>query len=309
MYKLWKYYNQNRIKVWSIILAIILGFALIKTLNINLKNKKVEDKETTSNVVSYNNESKSMVNGGSVSNKYSEDLGKFINQFFTHCIEHDPYTAYSMLSNDTKQLFYPTEELFERNYYQSKFAEDKQFSFQSWSSSNNIFIYQVKIFDNMLATGKTSDNYIEEYVTISNENGEYKLNLNSYLGKKIINKKAENNDVIIQVLKVDRYLDYEVYSLSIQNKKDKSIILDTRKKDGTCYIEDKLNNKFDALLYENKDIDFEYSPNEKKTIQIKFNDAYRSNLEIKSINFTDIIVDSDYTNNTQSQEENFRVEF
>ena len=83
MYKLWKYYNQNRIKVWSIILAIILGFALIKTLNINLKNKKVEDKETTSNVVSYNNESKSMVNGGSVSNKYSEDLGKFINQFFT----------------------------------------------------------------------------------------------------------------------------------------------------------------------------------------------------------------------------------
>ena len=309
MYKLWKYYNQNRIKVWSIILAIILGFALIKTLNINLKNKKVEDKETTSNVVSYNNESKSMVNGGSVSNKYSEDLGKFINQFFTHCIEHDPYTAYSMLSNDTKQLFYPTEELFERNYYQSKFTEDKQFSFQSWSSSNNIFIYQVKIFDNMLATGKTSDNYIEEYVTISNENGEYKLNLNSYLGKKIINKKAENNDVIIQVLKVDRYLDYEVYSLSIQNKKDKSIILDTRKKDGTCYIEDKLNNKFDALLYENKDIDFEYSPNEKKTIQIKFNDAYRSNLEIKSINFTDIIVDSDYTNNTQSQEENFRVEF
>mgnify|MGYP004510215197 FL=1 len=309
MYKLWKYYNQNRIKVWSIILAIILGFVLIKTLNINLKNKKVEDKETTSNVVSYNNESKSMVNGGSVSNKYSEDLGKFINQFFTHCIEHDPYTAYSMLSNDTKQLFYPTEELFERNYYQSKFTEDKQFSFQSWSSSNNIFIYQVKIFDNMLATGKTSDNYIEEYVTISNENGEYKLNLNSYLGKKIINKKAENNDVIIQVLKVDRYLDYEVYSLSIQNKKDKSIILDTRKKDGTCYIEDKLNNKFDALLYENKDTDFEYSPNEKKTIQIKFNDAYRSNLEIKSINFTDIIVDSDYTNNTQSQEENFRVEF
>ena len=63
------------------------------------------------------------------------------------------------------------------------------------------------------------------------------------------------------------------------------------------------------LLYENKDTDFEYSPNEKKTIQIKLNDAYRSNLEIKSINFTDIIVDSDYTNNTQSQEENFRVEF
>ena len=169
MYKLWKYYNQNKLKVWAIILAIIFGLALIRTININFKNEKKEGKETTSNnVVSYNNESKSMVDGGSVSKKYSEDLGKFINQFFTYCIEHDPYTAYSMLSDDTKQELYPTEELFEKNYYQNKFAGNKEFSFQSWSSSNNICIYQVKIFDNMLATGKTSDNYIEDYVTISN---------------------------------------------------------------------------------------------------------------------------------------------
>ncbi len=308
MYKLWKYYNQNKIKVWTIILAIILGFALIKKLNIDLKNKKVEEKETTDNVVSYNNESKSMVNGGNVSKKYSEDLGKFINQFFTYCIEHDPYTAYSMLANDTKQLFYPTEELFEKNYYQSKFLGDKQFSFQSWSSSKSIFIYQVKIFDNMLATGKTSDNYIEEYVTISNENGEYKLNLNSYLGKKTINKKTENDDMIVQVLNVDRYLDYEVYTLSIQNKRNAKILLDTRRKSGSCYVKDKLNNKFEALLYENKENDFLYSPNEKKTIQIKFNDAYRLNLEIKSINFSDIVIYDDYTNNTQIQGENFEAD-
>ena len=41
----------------------------------------------------------------------------------------------------------------------------------------------------MLSTGNTNDNYIEEYVALKVENGEYKLNINSYLGRNTINKK------------------------------------------------------------------------------------------------------------------------
>ena len=111
MYKLWRYYNQNKLKIWTFILIIVLGLAIIRTLNVKLKDKKIQsnDKETTSNVVSYHNESQSMVSGGSISEVYRDDFGKFINQFFTFCIEHDPQTAYSMLSNDTKQELYQTE--------------------------------------------------------------------------------------------------------------------------------------------------------------------------------------------------------
>lgn len=310
MYKIFRYYNQNKLKVWIGILLIIFLLILIKTLNANIKNNdsKNNDKETTSNVVSYRNQSKSMVDGGSVSETYSEDLGKFINQFFSYCIEHNPHNAYTMLSNDTKQELYQTEELFVKNYYQSRFNGNKDFSFQSWSSVDNMYIYQVKIFDNMLATGQSSENYIEEYVTISNEDGEYKLNINSYLGRKNINKKSEDKNLSVEVIRVDRYLDYEIYTLSVQNKKETDMILDTRRKTSSCYVKDDRDNKFEALLYENKEEELVFSPNEKKTIRIKFSDSNRKNLKIKSINFTDIVESNEYIKNSKINGESFTVE-
>lgn len=315
MYKLWKYYNQNKVKVWAILLAIILGWFMLQVLNsaireqnANTNEENNNEEETTSNVVSYRNESESMVTGGSVSSKYSNEIGAFINQFLTYCVNHEPARAYNMISSDTKQLFYPTQELFERNYYENKFSGNKQFSFQSWSSSDGIFVYQIRIFDNMLATGQTNDNYIEDYVTVVVEAGDYKLNLNSYIGRKEINIKEEDDNLSIQVVRFDRYLDYEIYTLNIQNKTENTILLDTKRDTDTCYVVDNLGNKFEALLYENSDSDLEFQPNELKTIQIKFSDAYRSGLDIKSINFTDIVNSMEYNQNPDVESKSFTIE-
>lgn len=313
MHKLLRYYNQNRLKIWAILLAIVLGYALLRVLNSAIANQNTDEnnneQETTSNnVVSYRNESESMVTGGSVSDLYSDEIGAFINQFFTYCVNHEPQRAYGMVSNNTKQVLYPTEALFEKNYYENKFIGDKQFSFQSWSSTDGLYIYQVRIFDNMLATGQTSDNYIEEYVTITVEEGSYKLNLNSYLGRKQINIKEEDNNLSVQVAMVDRYLDYEVYTLNIQNKTDGTILLDTKRKTNSSYVVDSIGNKFEALLFENSDEDLEFAPKQMKTIQIRFSDAYREGLQIKSINFTDIVNSEEYLANNEIQGNNFEVE-
>ena len=312
MHKLLRYYNQNKIKIWVIALAIVLGYALLQVLNSAIANHNTEEnneQETTSNnVVSYRNESESMVTGGRVSSTYSEQIGQVINQFFTYCVNHDPQRAYDMVSNNTKQVLYQTEELFEKNYYQNKFNGNKQLSFQSWSRTDTLYIYQVRIFDNMLATGQTSDNYIEEYVTIAVEEGSYKLNLNSYLGRKQISVKNEDENLSIQVVMLDRYLDYEVYTLNVQNKTDSNILLDTKRKTNSCYVVDSMGNKFEALLYENSDEDLEILPNEMKTIQIRFSDAYREGLQIKSINFTDIVNSEEYLANNEIQGNNFEVE-
>ncbi len=313
MHKLLRYYNQNKLKVWMIVLAIVLGYALLQVLNSAIANQNTEeenkDQETTSNnVVSYRNESESMVSGEKVSSLYSDEIGEVINQFFTYCVNNEPQRAYDMVANDTKQLLYPTEQLFEKNYYENKFAGNKQFSFQSWSSSDGIFTYQVRIFDNMLATGQTSDNYIEEYVTVTVDAGSYKLNLNSYIGRKQLNVKNEDDNLSIQVATVDRYLDYEVYTLNIQNKTDRSIILDTRRDTDTCYVVDSLGNKFEAVLYENKSEDLEFSPKEMKTVQIRFSDAYREGLQIKSINFTDVVDSEEYSLNNEIEGNSFKVD-
>lgn len=159
----------------------------------------------------------------------------------------------------------------------------------------------------MLATGKTSDNYIEEYIAVTTEGGESKINLNGYLGKTIIGKKVEDDNIAINVAKVDKYLDYEIYTLNIQNKTNKNILLDAKRKNKTCFVEDKNNNKFEAVLYENTDDDLDFQANETKTIKIKFNIANRVGLEIKSINFTDIVDKAEYKVNPKIEGMSFKA--
>ena len=128
------------------------------------------------------------------------------------------------------------------------------------------------------------------------------------MGRKQISVKNEDENLSIQVVMVDRYLDYEVYTLNVQNKTDSNILLDTKRKTNSCYVVDSMGNKFEALLYENSDEDLEILPNEMKTIQIRFNDAYREGLQIKSINFTDIVNSEEYLANNEIQGNNFEVE-
>ena len=308
MYKLLQLYNQNRLKVWAIILASIFIIVLIQLLNNFAKeendNKKIsnENEETTQNVVSYNQESESIVSSGKVSDKYKDKFGEIIDEFYTYCVNHQPEKAYQMLSVDTKNLMYPTQKLFEKLYYESKFDGNKQYSFQSWSTYDQIYVYKVKIFDDMLSTGKSSDqDSIEDYITVVPDEDTFKLNINSYITRKEINKKDSNDIITAEVGVSDIYMNYQIYTIRLKNNTDKTIILDTRKKTNTIYITDERENRFYAMLYENKEEDMILKPQESKTIKIKFNVAYREELEIEKITFNNILNYEEYLNN---QEEN-----
>lgn len=303
MYRLLHLYNQNRLKVWLIIFAIIFGWLMLQVVNDAIKEKRLSEQniqqETTSNVVSYYNESKSIISEGRISSKYSEDLGNVINQFFTYCTDHQPEYAYTMLTEDIKKELYPTLDVFIELYYNNKFEGNKEFSFQSWTTADKLYIYQVRIYDNMLSTGKTSDNYIEDFVVVIPDEGGYKISVNGYLGETAINKTTENDILAVEVATVDRYMDYEMYTLRIKNKLNEKILLDTRRKTNTCYIQDSLGNKFEALLYENNEEDLKLNESESKTIKIKFSDSYRENMELEKIVFEDIVRESEYNLDAQ----------
>ncbi len=309
MHKLLRYYSQNRIKVWTIILAIILGLTMIQVLNSLAREenqKNYEGEETTSNVVSYRNESEIMVTKGSVPKVYQEDFGNVIDEFYTYCSNHQPEEAYELLAPDTKRALYPTEKQFENLYYKEKFQGDKQYSFQAWTRSSDTYIYQVKIFENLLTTGKYE--YIEDYVTIVPVEDSYKLNINRYVGRRNIHQKQNNEVVTIEIDYADVYLDYEIYTLSVKNNTNETILLDTRRKNKTTYITDSNDNKYEAFLYEKADQDLTLEPQKAKTLEIKFNNSYRSNMEITSMNFTDIVNHESYTQDENTERKTLTIE-
>ena len=221
MHNLIKFYYENRIRVWTIILAIIFIFVLIQLLNSFSRQQKIEkqskntEEETTSNVVSYDDESQTIMSGEEVPSLYKNDFGKLIDEFYTYCINHQPDEAYELLSVNMRNIKYKSIDIFKDLYYNNRFEGNKQYSFQSWSQSNDIYIYQVKIFDDMLSTGKnTEQEYSEDYITIVPEEDTYKLNIDGYIGRKEIYKKASNDILQISAQISDIYL-YIIYYIPI----------------------------------------------------------------------------------------------
>ena len=298
MHKLLRFYNQNRLKVWVTILFIVFVLIIIQLLNrmaLNSRNERNVNNQNTATSTSektYENESVSIASGGSVATRNQEKFGSLIDEFFTYCINHEPEKAYGLLSTDIKENIYQTENLFEKLYYETKFEGNKQYSFQSWSTGRNAYIYIVKIFDNMLATGKSSDDeYIEDYIAIAEEdNGAYSLNVGGFIAIQDINKEGSNEKISIGVEKAEIHMDYATYTLNIKNNTDQTILLNEKSKTDTVYLLDENDVKYTAFLYENTDEEFTINPQESKTIQIKFNVTHRDNLVMKNMVFEAIVI-------------------
>ena len=260
----------------------------MKQNNIQSQNNIAEDQERlTANT--YYEESKSIISDENVNKKYRDYYGEAIDEFYTLCVNHNPQDAYELLSDKMKILEYPTEDIFEKEYYNSKFEGNKQYSFQSWITGEKD-IYIVRIYDNMLESGKSSDNEaIEDYVTIVPYGDKFKLNINSYVETMNLEKSGSNNSIKIKAKSADLYIDYAIYTFEVKNNTENTIFLDSRKTNDTIYLSSGGNKRFEGFLYENNDEEFKIEPMQFKTVKIKFNISYRFNKKIKYIFFNNII--------------------
>ena len=305
MYKLLRFYNQNRKKLWFIAAIIVFVLIIIQLLNSVAKQQNEEkirqteinkNQETTlNNVVSYDKQSEAIISDDNVSRNVRNINGKLLDEFFTYCVNHNPEAAYELLSTDIKNNMYQSEAIFESLYYQSKFEGNKQYSFQAWTtrgdSSNT---YKVKIFDDILSTGKADSGYVEDYVTVIKEDDNYKLNINNYIGNVRINsavaKVKQADSISMQVMNQYIYKDYQIFDIIIRNDSNNSILLDTREKTKETYLVDSNGIKYEAILYENNINDLTIDSNQVKKVQIKFNVVNRDDLSVKSINFDNIVL-------------------
>lgn len=305
MYKLLRFYNQNRKKLWLFVVIIVFVLIIIQLLN-NVAKQQNEDEmeqiknssnqeKTLNNTVSYDKQSEAIISNDKVLENVKNINGELLDKFFTYCINHNPEEAYELLSTDEKNNMYQSEALFESLYYKSKFDGNKQYSFQAWSTrSDSSNTYQVKIFENILSTGKIDSDYIEDYVTVVKENDEYKLNVNSYIGKgkinNVVTKVKQDDSISMQIINQYIYKDYQSFDIIIRNDSNNAILLDTRENTKETYLVDSNGIKYEAILYENNIDDLTIGSNQVKKIRIKFNISNRDDLEVKSINFDNIVL-------------------
>lgn len=306
MYKLIRFYNQNRKSIIKVILIIAFIILVIQLLNwltkINKQNKEeknntIERTETINEIVS----DKSLISGQSLSSAKLEEDTEIINKFVTYCNEKNINSAYELLTDECKEEMFPTIEDFNNIYYSKLFDGDKKIhTIENWTGNT----YQVRYTGDILSTGNlNNDGTKQDYITIVKENDEKKLNINNYIKRTNLNKITEYKDIKITITNIDTYMDYEIYNLTIENNSGNTILLDTSDDTKSVYLLDSKDMKY--YFYGNEIIENRLLVKNsfKNSIQIKFSNSYSSSRRIDGLVFSKLVLNYDEYKELENKEE------
>ena len=295
------WYNLHRRTIWIVIGVAILIFVMINVINSSLKQKEQPKNETVTNTTKMNTVSiksdTSPITGEQITSDQKKTI-TIIDNFATYCNNGDIDAAYDLLSSDCKEQMYPTKDDFKTVYYNPVFGgSQREITVENWVGN----IYKVRFAENALATGNFDEsNITQDYITIVNETGQTKLNINSYIGKQQINKTQESNNVKIKVVETNVYFDYQSFTFEITNNGDTPILINDPSIDSTMYIEDKNGTQYQAYTHELSENDKKIPAGYTQTVTIQYYSRYSSNKIIKYTAFERIVLDygaySHYTN-------------
>ncbi len=292
------YYHQNRKKIWTVIMAIIILIIAIQAINGIVENKK--NKKDISNNTINANQYKNNLNINILLSE--EDVQKqeelIIDQFLRYCNANKIEEAYDLLTKTCKEQLFPTIDIFKVNYMNQYFLETKLYKKQYYLENT----YLITLYQDALSTGSISTGTIQDYFTIEKENNDIKLNICNYIGDKGINRNKTEDFLTVKVIKKHVYKDYEQYEMQVTNLTYNTILLDSQEDTKTMYLEGKNNVKYYSLSHEILKENLIIKPKATVSLFIKYNKEYNSNQTVKQLVFSDIILD--YEQYQQSTKKN-----
>lgn len=301
MLKIRRYYNQNKKTIWKVTGIIVFFILLIQLLNYFAKSKNINNiSNNINNNSSFINNSnytdlsvssdKSVLSNEKMTTSSSSEL-ETINQFFNYCNNGEVDKAYSLLSDECKQEMYPELKYFKNNYYKTVFnGKKKNISIENWTGST----YKTDINDDILSTGIYNKNNIrQEYITtIKTNDNQYKLNINNYIGRKVLEKSCKSiPNVELLAKNKDIFMDYEIYTFKIRNNTEMPIMLDNLKRIDSMYLEDSQGLKYSSYTNEIASSELLIRSKETREIKIKYYNKYTSNRIIRNIVFSRVITE------------------
>ena len=282
--KLFRKYNQNIRTIWIVIIFVALFFILLQTIFSVIRNMRRTEQEQelnnyyqsqlnseTSNTEISNNEKPVEIPNDVAITSSSESI---INQFVKLCNENKLNEAYDIISQDCKEVLYPTINDFKNTYYNKIFNMPR-----SARVENSMYegeIYKVTYMTDLLSNGGYSgETTFEDYIYVTREDDEPKISLNKFIYIQDINKTASSNEISINILKKRVFIDYEEYQIQISNNTNNEIYItpDERK----IYLLDENDIEYTSNIDEFQTNATLIKPNESKIFDLTFYKGWRFN--------------------------------
>lgn len=299
MNKIIRYWNQNRKKIIIIIAIIAFIIIMLNVINYMFKQMYNSPENVELNIEDRQKPTQSVITGQNVSKDITEENINIIKEFVDYCNNNETEKAYELLSNDCKAEFNNDINTFISNYYKRNFQTKKTYDLELMFSETGSYTYKTIYYDeNILATGGATSNNFEDYLTIINQDGEKKLNINGFIKKQEINQSQTTDGVQITIKNKKVYRDYEQYRISINNNTQNTIsISDGQNSEDICLL-DKNNVKYVSFLHEIPLYSLSIKPKRTTELDITFNKIYDTYRIMTKMQFSNICLNQE--NNTKT---------
>ncbi len=282
--KLRDFWKRNRTKI----IIIVLVWSIIAIINYILKNYKPAELPKTT----YKPHT-AIMDDSEVPEKLQDPIEELIDKYINYCNDKDYESAYYMLSQSCRDSIYPDINDFKK-YIDKIFDEKKVYYIQNYSNVDNIYVYSVCIFEDILASGLTGSEvkYYEEKFTVKNNNGNLELAIREYIEENKVQNVYEDDYLKVSIENVVQKYETQMYTVKITNRCEYPIVL----ADGTESKEILL-----GLEYENRNIkNLPYKgivvyPGESKVYKFEFTKFYDENEVTQSLIFNAVRVLRSYS--------------
>ena len=301
MYRLMRFYNQNRRKIIKTILILVLFIIVLRLINNYTKNRAIQNRNSNysieNNIVNSIQSDKSLLTGEAINSKVLYNEGELIERFLNYCKNYDIEKAYNLISDSCKEQQFPTKEDFNTVYLSKLFnTKDKIYKIENWNDTT----YKIIVEDNALSSGRNVEYNQQDYITVVSENNEKKLNINGYVKEKKINIEKELDELAIKVLSQYQYMDYTEFTIEVRNKTEYKILIDNLKNINSTYIQDRNYAKYNLYTHELVENDLLILPKKTTTIKLKFYSKKISGKTINKIVFDNVILNYGYKKNEKT---------
>lgn len=303
--KLRLFYYNNKEKFWVTIGIIVFVIVLIQIINGVIKNNREEEKNNKSNESSIissgssKNETylpsrtDSVISDSKVSKDRIEEDTNIIESFVNFGNANDVEGAYNLLSQDCKDEMFQTVDRFNEFYFKNIFTEKRSYDLENWDSTGSMTTYRIKYQNDIMATGMINEEFIEDYITVIEENDEKKLNINEFINKVDLEKEGQVDGLEASVTAKYYYYDYVEYDVTFKNTTQGEIIIDTKDNTESVYLEDERGVNYSWFGNEIANEDLILNEGENVSLRIKFNKLYNQNRVDNKIKFTDVRINNE----------------
>ncbi len=273
----------RKYKRW--IFVILIAWGLVVVINYIIENHDFKETPSTT----YEPHTPIMGGNTDVNERTEESISNIIDEFVKYCNEKEYEKAYALLSTDCKENVYPRIETFEE-YVDRLFPTKKVYTIQNYYNSDNDYVYRLRIFDDILATGLTGEedlSYVTEIITLKVEQGDLVLSVNGYIGKDILESVYEDKYIKITVKSREKTYETETYEVLFSNKTEYRIAVIDQNPMNEILL--KLNiGKRNVKGFSNSNLIL--APGESRTVYFNFSRYYHETDLPKGLEFNNIKV-------------------